>query len=83
MTGRCVAASLVSPLAASGRAIVSGSLEGRSATAHWRVFVMNADVSPGVIADARVGVTIRGALPGALSLLGAGAAALAVGRRKG
>ena len=44
--------------------------------------------SPGVAADARVAVTIRGALPIALALLGAGlalaagAVALAVGTRK-
>jgi len=56
---------------------------------HWRVVVMNADASPGVVADAKVGVTIRGALAVALSLLGvavalaAGAVALAVGGRKG
>jgi hypothetical protein len=44
---------------------------------HWRVVVMNADASPGVVADAKVGVTIRGALPIALSLLGAGLVLLA------
>ena len=55
---------------------------------HWRVVVMNADASPGVAADAKVAVTIRGALPIALALLGAGlalaagAVALAVGTRK-
>ena len=55
---------------------------------HWRVVVMNADASPGVAADAKVAVTIRGALPIALALLGvalalaAGSAALAVGARK-
>lgn len=50
---------------------------------HWRVVVMNADASPGVVADATVGVTIRGALPIAFSLLGVGlalaAAAVAIG----
>jgi len=57
---------------------------------HWRVVVMNADASPGVVADAKVGVTIRGALPIAFSLLGVGlalaAAAVAIGvggRRNG
>jgi uncharacterized membrane protein YgdD (TMEM256/DUF423 family) len=55
---------------------------------HWRVVVMNADASPGVVADAKVGVTVRGALPIAFSLLGAalvlvaGAVALALGRRR-
>jgi hypothetical protein len=55
---------------------------------HWRVVVMNADASPGVVANAKVAVTIRGALPIALALLGvglalaAGAVALAVGARK-
>jgi hypothetical protein len=56
----------------------------------WRVVVMNADASPRVVADAKVGVTIRGALPIAFSLLGVGlalaAAAVAIGvggRRKG
>jgi hypothetical protein len=56
---------------------------------HWRVVVMNADASPGVVANAKVGVTIRGALPIAFALLGvaialaAGAVALAVGRPQG
>lgn len=54
----------------------------------WRVVVMNADASPGVVADAKVAATIRGALPVAFSLLGVGlalaaaAVAIAVGRRK-
>lgn len=57
---------------------------------HWRVVVMNADASPGVLADATVGVTMRGELPVAFSLLGVGlalaAAAVAIGvggRRNG
>jgi hypothetical protein len=57
---------------------------------HWRVVVMNADASLGVVADAKVGVTIRGALAVAFSLLGVGlalaAAAVAIGvggRRNG
>ena len=55
---------------------------------HWRVVVMNADASRGVVANAKVAVTIRGALPVALSLLGvglllaAGAVAIAVGGRR-
>jgi hypothetical protein len=55
---------------------------------HWRVVVMNADASPGVVADAKVGVTIRGALAIAFSLLGvglllgAGAAAIGIGGRR-
>jgi hypothetical protein len=55
---------------------------------HWRVVVMNADASPGVVANAKVAVTIRGALPVALALLGAGlalaagAVALGIGGRK-
>ena len=54
---------------------------------HWRVVVMNADATPGVVANGKVAVTIRGALPVALSLLGvglllaAGAVAIAVGGR--
>jgi hypothetical protein len=49
---------------------------------------MNADASPGVEADAKVGVTIRGALAIAFSLLGvglllgAGAAAIGIGGRR-
>jgi hypothetical protein len=49
---------------------------------------MNADASPGVVANAKVAVTIRGALPVALALLGAGlalaagAVALGIGGRK-
>ena len=39
---------------------------------HWRVVVMNADASPGVVADAKVGTWFRGELPVALSLLGLG-----------
>jgi hypothetical protein len=55
---------------------------------HWRVVVMNADASPGVVADAKVAATIRGALPVAFSLLGVGlvlaaaAVAIALGGRK-
>jgi len=49
----------------------------------WRVVAMNADGSPGVVADAKVGVSIRGALPNALSALAVGlalaAAAVALG----
>jgi len=37
---------------------------------HLRVVVMNADASPGVVANAKVAVTVRGVLPIALSLLG-------------
>jgi hypothetical protein len=52
---------------------------------HWRVVVMNADASPGVVADAKVGTSIRGEVAIAFSLLGVGLAlavaaiALAVG----
>jgi hypothetical protein len=50
---------------------------------HWRVVVMNADGSPGVAADAKVGVSFRGALPIAISALAVGlalaAAAFALG----
>ena len=49
----------------------------------WRIVVMNADGSPHVVTDAKVGVTIRGALPIAFSALGLGlvlaAAAFALG----
>jgi hypothetical protein len=49
----------------------------------WRIVVMNADGSPNVVTDAKVGVTIRGALPIALSALAVGlaltAAAFALG----
>jgi hypothetical protein len=45
---------------------------------HWRAVVMNADGSPGVVASAKVGTSIRGELPIALSLLGAGIGLLAV-----
>jgi hypothetical protein len=45
---------------------------------HWRAVIMNADGSPDVAASAKVGTTIRGALPIALSVLGAGLALLAV-----
>ena len=62
----------------------------RIRSGHWRVVVMNADASPRVVADAKVGAAIRGALPIAISFLAvglalaAGAVALAVGatRRK-
>lgn len=53
-------------------------------TGHWRVVVMNADGSPHVAANAKVGTYFRGALAIAISLLGvgvllaAGAVALAV-----
>ena len=53
---------------------------------HWRVVVMNADASPNVVADAKVGTWIRGAVAIAISLLGVGivlaAAALAIGVRR-
>jgi hypothetical protein len=39
---------------------------------NWRVVVMNADGSPRVVADAKVGATVRGAVAIAISLLGAG-----------
>jgi hypothetical protein len=45
---------------------------------HWRAVVMNADGSPHVAASAKVGTTIRGALPVAISVLAAGLALLAV-----
>jgi hypothetical protein len=45
---------------------------------HWRAVVMNADGSRHVVTAARVGTTIRGALPIALSVLAAGLALLAV-----
>jgi hypothetical protein len=66
----------------------TGTASWKIRNGHWRVVVMNADGSPRVVADAKVGVTIRGALAVALSLLGvglalaAGAVALAVGGRK-
>ena len=41
---------------------------------HWRVVVMNADASPRVVAEAKVGATTRGELPIALALLGIGLA---------
>jgi hypothetical protein len=41
---------------------------------HWRIVVMNADASPGVVADAKAGITFRGELPIAFSLLGVGLA---------
>lgn len=53
---------------------------------HWRVVVMNADASPNVAADAKVGTWIRGAVALAISLLGVGvvlaAGALAIGVRR-
>jgi hypothetical protein len=54
----------------------------------WRVVVMNADGSPRVIADAKVGATIRGALAITITLLAVGlalavaAVALVVTRRR-
>lgn len=51
---------------------------------HWRVVVMNADASPRVVADAKVGTSFRGELAVAFSLLGVGlafaAGAVALGR---
>jgi hypothetical protein len=44
----------------------------------WRAVVMNADGSPHVAASAKVGTTIRGALPIAISVLAAGLVLLAV-----
>jgi len=41
---------------------------------HWRVVVMNADASPRVVADAKVGTSFRGELAVAFSLLGLGLA---------
>jgi hypothetical protein len=53
---------------------------------HWRVVVMNADASPRVAANAKVGTWIRGELPIAISLLGVGlllgGGALALGLRR-
>ena len=55
---------------------------------HWRVVVMNADASPHVVADAKVGTSFRGELAVAFSLLGvglalaAGAVALGIGASK-
>jgi hypothetical protein len=53
---------------------------------HWRVVVMNADASPNVAVDAKVGTWIRGALAVVLSALGLGvllaAAAVAIGIRR-
>jgi hypothetical protein len=48
--------------------------EGPHRSGHWRVVVMNADASPRVVADAKVGVAIRGALPIAISFLALGLA---------
>jgi hypothetical protein len=45
---------------------------------HWRVVVMNADGSAGVVTDAKVGASIRGALAIAFSLLGVGIALAAL-----
>jgi hypothetical protein len=44
---------------------------------HWRVVIMNADASPRVVADAKVGATISGGVAIAFSALGVGVALLA------
>jgi hypothetical protein len=53
---------------------------------HWRVVVMNADASPHVAVNAKVGTWIRGALAVAISLLGVGvilaAGAITLGVRR-
>ncbi len=45
---------------------------------NWRVVVMNADGSPRVVADAKAGASIRGALAIVISLLGVGLGLAAV-----